>query len=77
MPGEWLLLVTSLAAPPQTAPSPVEETPGIEMLEFLGNFETASGQWLDPTQLEEALHEPSTAPNSEPDTAPPAERRRD
>ncbi|HEX9627543.1 MAG TPA: hypothetical protein VGA00_11455 [Acidiferrobacterales bacterium] len=77
MPAEWLLLVTSLAAAPQAVPENAEDSPGVEMLEFLGNYETASGRWLDPTQLEEALHEPPNAPNSEPDPTPRAERRRD
>ncbi len=30
-----------------------EETPSIDLLEFLGDWETQGGQWIDPTQFVE------------------------
>jgi hypothetical protein len=46
---EPLALAALLLAAPVAAE---EEAPSAELLEFLGSFETASGQWLDPTQLD-------------------------
>ncbi len=40
--GCWLL-TPALAA---------EEAISLELLEFLGSFETVDGKWIDPTQLE-------------------------
>ncbi len=37
-----------LAADPSTEPN---ETPSLELLEFLGAWETEDGQWQDPLQL--------------------------
>ncbi len=31
--------------------------PDTELLEFLGEWETVEGQWLDPTRLEENMNE--------------------
>jgi len=31
------------------------ERPSLELLEFLGSFETDSGQWLDPMEIEDML----------------------
>lgn len=31
------------------------ELPSIEMLEFLGDWETADGQWVPPTELESEI----------------------
>ena len=33
-------------------PALAEETVSLELLEFLGSFETADGKWIDPTRLE-------------------------
>ena len=30
-----------------------EESPTLELLEFLGEWETSDGEWLDPTELED------------------------
>lgn len=38
-----------------------EETPSAELLEFLGSFETAQGEWIDPTDFEVPLPEQATA----------------
>lgn len=60
MPVEWLLLVTSLnAAPAAATTQAVAESPSVELLEFLGAWETARGQWIDPTQLEDGPTEHS------------------
>lgn len=46
---EPLLLALLLLATPALAE---DEAPSLELLEFLGRFETADGQWLDPTELD-------------------------
>ncbi len=33
--------------------SNIEEIPSLEMLEFLGDFETKDGVWIDPIELNE------------------------
>ena len=33
----------------------VVESPSLELLEFLGNWETKDGEWLDPVELLEEL----------------------
>ena len=37
---------------PQSA-SPDEETPSLQFLEFLGEFETKDGEWTDPEDINE------------------------
>lgn len=60
MPVEWLLLVASLGAgPDSTTTQTVAEIPNVELLEFLGSWETAEGRWIDPTKLEDVRNEPS------------------
>ena len=55
MPGRDLLLGimfmlnTSAIASEPTA----RELPSIELLEFLGDWETADGEWIDPAELEQ------------------------
>ena len=55
MPGRHLLLAimfmldTSAIASEPTAQDP----PSIELLEFLGDWETANGEWIDPGELEQ------------------------
>lgn len=44
-----LALAALLLASPVAAE---DEVPSLELLDFLGSFETAEGQWLDPTELE-------------------------
>ena len=52
----WLLLAVSASpqAPnPDTGQSPEANQPSMELLEFLGSFETIDGEWIDPMSLEE------------------------
>lgn len=51
MQGKPLVLAMLLLTAPVAAE---DEAPSLELLEFLGSFETADGQWLDPTQLLDA-----------------------
>lgn len=44
--------VAAFAALLIAAPLAAEELPSRELLEFLGSFETAGGEWVDPTRLE-------------------------
>jgi hypothetical protein len=54
MPPElYTLLLSSLLASASVSPPP--EPVDMEMLEFLGTFETQSGQWVDPLSLEERV----------------------
>ncbi|MDX1698233.1 MAG: hypothetical protein R3308_08090 [Thiohalobacterales bacterium] len=41
--------------------------PGMELLEFLVEWETADGQWIDPVELDE----PATAPQEKTDVERP------
>jgi hypothetical protein len=52
--------VACLAAPVHAEE---EEPVSLELLEFLGSFETASGKWIDPTQLK--LPAPTATTDSE------------
>lgn len=49
MPAEWIMLSILLAA--GTVATDAETAPSLEMLEFLGNWETAQGAAIDPAQL--------------------------
>lgn len=61
MPAELCaLLFTGLLAAGSAKPA---ETPDMEMLEFLGDFETRDGQWLDPLSLDD--RDPEPAPTRE------------
>lgn len=50
------------AATAKTGGPPAEvdaETPSMELLEFLGDWETADGEWIDPEEMEQIeLQEP-------------------
>ncbi|QPJ64701.1 MAG: hypothetical protein G3M78_04565 [Candidatus Nitrohelix vancouverensis] len=53
--GIWLFLSSPAnaqesvdAAPPETDPT---EEPSIEFLDFLGEWQTEEGDWLDPAEL--------------------------
>lgn len=48
----YALLFTGLLATGSAA-KPAEQPADVEMLEFLGNFETQDGQWLDPLSLDD------------------------
>ena len=45
----FLMLATLYIMPAQGAE---EEAPDIALLEFLAEFETENGEWVDPTELE-------------------------
>jgi hypothetical protein len=52
MPAEWMMLYALLAATPgAAAAAPQDPAPSAEMLEFLGNWETAKGESVDPAQF--------------------------
>lgn len=63
MPGNLRLFATLivwgwLAAPawaqqPETDAGKEEELPSMELLEFLGEWETEDGEWIDPEELDE------------------------
>ena len=43
------------------------ETPSMELLEFLGDWETADGEWIDPEEMEQIeLQEPEHANDEAP-----------
>ena len=58
--GLWsaLLLSGLLSSPtfaqePEQATSEESEAPSLEFLEFLGDWETDDGEWIDPEELEQ------------------------
>ena len=48
-----LLIAGSGPLPADEAERLAEETPSMELLEFLGDFETPEGEWFDPLGLVE------------------------
>ena len=49
-----LLMVTLLSSTiwaQEPEPEP-EETPSVDFLEFLGQWETSTGEWLDPNEID-------------------------
>jgi hypothetical protein len=50
-----LLSAPAFAQEPEQARKKVEEaeTPSLELLEFLGDWETDDGEWIDPEELEQ------------------------
>ena len=80
MPAETLALVFTGFFASGLAQS-ADPPPDMEMLEFLGHFETAGGHWLDPMSLDEHVAEPAKAtapqePRPQP-KAPQEEKRHD
>lgn len=68
MPVEWgLLLFLALgAALAEETPSGTDVSPSMELLEFLGGFETPEGEWVDPLMLaKEREQEPQEAVNED------------
>lgn len=64
--NSWLLL--AIASLPYTGllAADAMETPSLELLQFLGEWETSDGEWLDPIELlEEIEAEQSTAQTEE------------
>lgn|GEM_PF-2015101 len=55
MPGRDLLLgiMFMLNANAIASEPTARELPSVELLEFLGDWETADGEWIDPTELEQ------------------------
>ncbi len=53
--GMWLLTTPAQANPLEVVvqTGQTEEAPSIEFLEFLGEFETQEGDWIDPEELEQ------------------------
>lgn len=51
MPVEPLIVALFIATIVAAEPRPAEDPPAIELLEFLGTWETTSGEWIDPTSL--------------------------
>ena len=52
MDSKWLLLAL-LPLGVLAAPNEAAEAPSMELLEFLGAWETPDGEWQDPLQLAE------------------------
>jgi squalene cyclase len=48
-----MLLMASGMATAEQPISGIDEHPSMELLEFLGGFETPEGEWLDPMMLAE------------------------
>lgn len=48
--NRWLLMWV-LLAPPLVMAAENAEAPSLELLEFLGNWETDKGEWQDPMEL--------------------------
>ncbi len=48
-----LLLMIQTYLPSLADSSEEDEAPSIELLEFLGEWETSNGEWLDPSLLED------------------------
>lgn len=49
-----------------------EQTPEMALLEFLGSFETATGQWIDPLELVLPTPVPDEQPEQEPEAQEPS-----
>lgn len=64
MPAEWIMISILLAAGPVATDS--ESAPNLEMLEFLGNWETAQGEAIDPTQLLDTASPTEKPPEDKP-----------
>ncbi|MFV1998398.1 MAG: hypothetical protein ACC641_10350 [Acidiferrobacterales bacterium] len=48
MPVKRLMMALAILI---ALPAHAEEVPDVEMLEYLGSWETASGEYIDPTEL--------------------------
>lgn len=61
-----MILVSVTGARPAFAEQENDDMPGLEMLEFLADWETADGQWIDPAILQqEKLKEPTVDEHDE------------
>jgi hypothetical protein len=52
-----LLIAGSGSLPAEEADGQAEEAPSMELLEFLGDFETPEGEWFDPLRLVERMQD--------------------
>ena len=67
MPAEWVILYALLAAEPGAADTtPPDPTPALEMLEFLGHWETTKGESVDPAQFSDAAFNDSPSVRGKP-----------
>ena len=48
-----ILILMILFSPLIQAQTQDDDTPSLDLLEFLGEWETSDGTWLDPAQLED------------------------
>jgi hypothetical protein len=55
IPAEWglslMLFVGTTMAAAEESTGGTDQLPSMELLEFLGGFETPEGEWLDPMML--------------------------
>lgn len=65
MPAEWMMISILLVAG-TVAAADTESAPSLEMLEFLGNWETAQGEAIDPTQLLDTASPTEKPPEDKP-----------
>lgn len=57
-----LLMLASLAAASEDV-----DSPSLELLEFLGSFETEDGEWLDPLSLDTMIPDIKDGPDNQDD----------
>ena len=55
MRGKWFLLgmILLIGLNASKVQGTDQEQPSMELLEFLGSWETEGGEWIDPTELDE------------------------
>ena len=70
-----LRLAAALWPAPAGAAAEGEETPALELLEFLGSFETEDGTWVDPWALRDAGPQPAGSPGAEETGRPEGPRK--
>ena len=64
----WVLLAAATdqqTPPPATDSKPETTQPSLELLEFLGGFETIDGDWIDPMSFEEQYERDTKAQDDE------------
>ncbi len=68
----WMLLAAGTNQPPPVTPTESKQAaepsqPSMELLEFLGSFETIDGDWIDPMSFEEQYESDTKATANESD----------
>ena len=48
-----MILFSQILQSETTEPADEDESPSLELLEFLGEWETSDGTWVDPSDLED------------------------